>query len=112
MFQNISGKALFIFFVSIVSFHSSKAQINFPTQSQYHYLKGSEAGGIPGTWVNPAFDDSSWSLGNAPFRYGDGTGGTVLDDMINNYTTFYMRTTFDALNIFDFFSTPGFIYSK
>jgi hypothetical protein len=101
VFQKISGKAIFILFVNIVSILSVRAQINFPTQSHYHYLKGSKAGGISGTWVNHDFDDSSWSLGNAPFRYGDGTGGTVFSDMQNNYTTIYLRTTFEASNIAD-----------
>jgi hypothetical protein len=76
-----------------------EAQINFSLQSEYKYLKGSEASGIPDTWMNTNYNDSQWNLGNAPFRYGDGTGGTVLSDMQNNYSTIYLRTTFNATNI-------------
>lgn len=77
----------------------SISQISFPTQSEYAYLKGSQAASLAANWMAPGFDDSSWSIGNAPFRYGDGTVGTVLGDMINNYSTFYLRSTFNAYNI-------------
>ena len=55
------------------------AQINFEFQSQYKYLKGSQAAGISSEWKNSVFDDTGWSTGNAPFWYGDGTGGTELN---------------------------------
>jgi len=46
--------------------------------------------------MTAGFDDSNWSESNAPFRYGDGEGGTVLNDMRYNYSTLYLRTTFNA----------------
>jgi hypothetical protein len=75
------------------------AQIDFNFQSQYRYLKGSEAAGLSPDWKNTVFDDSGWSTGNAPFWYGDGTGGTELTDMQGSYSTLYMRTTFDAVDV-------------
>lgn len=63
------------------------AQIDFSYQSSYKWLKGSDAATLPNTWKNPGFDDSGWSSGNAPFRYGDGTGGTELIDMKDLYST-------------------------
>ena len=70
------------------------AQIDFTYQSEYSYLKGRDAASLPGTWMNPGFDYSGWSRGKAPFRYGDGTGGTEIADMLNGYTSIYMRSVF------------------
>jgi hypothetical protein len=75
-----------------------RAQISFSFQQEYQYLKGSQASGIPSDWMDPGFDDSGWSAGNAPFWYGDGTGGTELTDMSNTYSTMYMRAEFSATN--------------
>ena len=74
------------------------AQVDFNFQSQFKYLKGSEASLLPYNWMFPAFDDSPWSTGNAPFWYGDGSGGTVFTDMQHNYPTVYLRTSFTAEN--------------
>ena len=96
--QKITGVILFSVFITI----SAKAQISFPSASAYRYLKGIDAASLDAGWMNPGFDDSSWDIGNAPFWYGDGSGGTELTDMINNYSTLYLRSTFnatDAVNI-------------
>jgi len=65
----------------------TEGQIDFSTGSGYKYLKGSAAASLPGDWMTDTYNDSGWSQGNAPFRYGDGTGGVLLGDMINNYST-------------------------
>jgi hypothetical protein len=67
------------------------AQIDFTYQSEYFYLKGKDASSLPVNWMAPSFDYSLWIKGKAPFRYGDGAGGTELTDMQNNYTTIYLR---------------------
>lgn len=77
----------------------TRGQVDFSTGSSYRYLKGSGAGSLPADWMTDTFNDSGWSLGNAPFRYGDGTGGLVLNDMINNYSTLYLRSTFNAFSV-------------
>ncbi|MBN1118831.1 MAG: CotH kinase family protein [Bacteroidales bacterium] len=76
-----------------------KAQINFPEGSSYKFLKGSEALSLSSNWMQPGFDDSSWPTASAPFWYGDGSGGTEITDMMNAYSTFYLRTTFDAATV-------------
>jgi hypothetical protein len=86
----------FIVFISLCGIASG--QIQFDINSGYKYLKGSSAAGIQGDWMTSSFNDSGWSQGNAPFRYGDGTGGTLLSDMMNNYSTLYLRTTFNAFS--------------
>ncbi len=72
------------------------AQIEFSYHSNYRYLKGKDAASLPGSWKDASFDDTSWLQGNAPFRYGDGAYGVELTDMLNSYTTLYMRSTFEC----------------
>ena len=76
-----------------------QAQVNFPLNSEFKYLKGIEAGDLAANWNTAAFDDASWASGQAPFWYGDGANGTLLDDMENSYPSFYLRTTFTASSV-------------
>ena len=78
---------------------SLNAQINFSTQSKYKYLKGNNAASLSASWITSDFDDSLWLSGAAPFRYGDGSGGTELDDMTGNYSTIFLRSTFTVENL-------------
>lgn len=92
----------FVFTFLVIAFLTSattQAQISFNAQSTYKYFKGSEATGLASNWYVSGFDDSAWNLGNAPFRYGDGSGGTELSDMQNNYSTVFLRSEFTADNI-------------
>ena len=75
---------------------AASAQVNFTYHSAYQYLKGKDAAGLSAGWMTAAFDDQGWASGNAPFRYGDGTGGVELTDMMNNYSTLYLRSTFEC----------------
>jgi hypothetical protein len=84
--------------ISLLSFHLC-AQIDYGTQSSYKYLKGIDAVDIPSDWIALDFDDAVWPVADAPFRYGDGTGGTELTDMQGSYSTLYLRSTFTASNI-------------
>ena len=84
---------MFLLFVSTLS-PELYAQIDFTYQSEYSYLKGRDAASIPDTWMNPGFDYSGWTRGKAPFRYGDGTGGTELSDMQTAIQVFTFRSVF------------------
>ncbi|MBN1116199.1 MAG: hypothetical protein JXA77_03275 [Bacteroidales bacterium] len=75
------------------------SQIVFPSQSTYKYLRGNEAQSLGTNWVNPDFDDSFWDEGSAPFRYGDGEGGSELSDMNGNYSTLFLRSKFEVNNL-------------
>ena len=75
------------------------AQIDFPSGSSFKYLKGNATTATPAELLAATFDDSAWATGLAPFRYGKGTGGTVLNDMKNVYTTFFLRTSFTAQKV-------------
>jgi hypothetical protein len=96
MIKRILPALVILFFILNIPAYG---QVNFSFGSQYTYLKGSQAGTLSGDWISPGFDDSGWSVANAPFRYGDGSGGTEISDMMNNYTTFYMRSEFTATGI-------------
>ncbi len=76
-----------------------EGQVQYDFGSGYKYLKGSEASALPSGWMNIDFDDSGWNSGSAPYRYGDGTGGTLLSDMINSYPTVYLRSKFNAYSV-------------
>jgi len=90
-----------LFFIAafLLTFSGAYGQIDFPVGSEFRYLKGKDAAGLAAGWMNSSFDVSGWGLGNAPIRYGDGTGGTVLGDMQNDYSVVYLRTTFSAFNV-------------
>jgi hypothetical protein len=84
--------------LSMMLFPDLSGQIEFTYQSDYYYVKGKDASSLPGSWMNPGFDYSGWTKGKAPFRYGNGTGGTELTDMQNSYTSVYLRSTFECSN--------------
>jgi hypothetical protein len=78
------------------------AQVIIDWNSQWSYFKGTQEPSQPNTlWRGTGFNDSAWPKGNAPFRYGDGSVGTLLTDMMNNYTTFYIRKEFIINNTDD-----------
>jgi hypothetical protein len=90
---------LYLILFSMLFFtENSKAQISFPFQSSWKYLKGKDAASLTPQWVNPLFDDLSWNTGKAPFRYGDGALGVELTDMMNSYTSLYIRSSFTCVN--------------
>ncbi len=50
-------------------------------------------------WRNAAFDDSSWSSGNAEFGYGDGDEVTTVgfgNNVLDKYETTYFRKSFNV----------------
>lgn len=77
----------------------ASAQINLNPSSSYKYLKGIDAANLPDNWMTSDYNSSGWATGNMPFRYDIGSGGTLLDDMQNNYSTLYLVSTFNAQNI-------------
>ena len=68
-----------------------------PRNASWQYLKGTAEASAPvDAWRLTGFDDSSWNTGSPPIRYGDGVGGTILDDMRGNYTSVFMRRSFNV----------------
>ena len=99
MAVNEKYRSLFVSFLFLALIKSTlNAQIDFSYQSDYYYLRGKDAVSLPATWNKPGFDCSAWSRGKAPFRYGNGEGGTDLSDMQNSFTTFYLVSEFECQN--------------
>jgi hypothetical protein len=85
--------------ISLCFIGKSFAQIQFNYGSAFNYLKGVDAANLSADWYKSNFNDSGWAKGNAPFRYGKGTGGTQFLDMQNSYSTIYLRSSFNAQSI-------------
>jgi len=43
---------------------------------QWHYMVPDAS--TPSNWVEPNFDDASWSVGNGGFGFGDADDGTII----------------------------------
>jgi len=82
--------------MSTALFQHVCAQIDFAQGSTYKFLKGNAATVSPAELLTASYNDSGWGSGPAPFRYGKGAGGTVMADMRNLYSTFFLRTNFTA----------------
>ena len=71
----------------------------FSRGSKWNYYKGNDhPSGGDLEWTEVDFDESDWLNGKSPFRYGDGSGGTLLSDMPNKYTTVFFRKFFTVAN--------------
>src|SRR5687767_9186230 len=80
---------------------STHAASVFPTNSTWSWFKGRTEASTPVTaWRQINFDDSSWLAPSpTPFYYGESlTGGTVITDMINQYSCIFLRKTFVVSN--------------
>ncbi len=71
-------------------------QTLIPTQSAWHYFKGTQEASNPTTaWRAEAFDDAGWPSGALPIGYDPALAlGTRLDDMRYGYTAVFLRRTF------------------
>lgn len=73
-----------------------------PADGEWRWRKGTNEASAPdpAAWRRPAFNDSAWSVGNAPFWYGDAhpAPGTLLSDMSGGYTCVFLRRSFLVSN--------------
>jgi len=69
--------------------------------ASWRWSKGTNEVSNPTTlWRAPAFNDTSWAVGPAPFHYGEGlAGGTLLSDMRSNYSCIFLRVPFVITNV-------------
>ena len=67
----------------------------------WRYRRGTAEASAPASaWRQLTFDDSAWAESSAPIGYGAevaAAGGTVLGDMRYNYTSVFVRRTFDVV---------------
>ncbi len=84
--------------------------VYFEMAQEWRFFQGTaEPSGRTLDWTQPQFDDSTWSSGLAPFGFGNSPPfGTDLSQlqppMQDNYTTLYLRTTFEIPELADVFS--------
>ncbi len=79
---------------AVSSVHSA---VLIPTEATWSYWTGLEAPSLEAPfWVEKGFVDASWQKGSAPFRYGDGSGGTLIEGMQNTFSTFFIRRSFQV----------------
>lgn len=64
----------------------------------WSYRKGTSEASTPiDSWRQPQFNENnSWLTGQTPIGYGDNDDNTELADMQGNYTSVYLRHTFDV----------------
>jgi hypothetical protein len=69
-----------------------------PNDPSWHFRKGtSEASSPVSAWRNLSFvEDSTWTVGQTSIGYGDDDDHTILADMINNYSSVFLRRTFSV----------------
>jgi hypothetical protein len=69
------------------------------SNSTWRYFKGTSEASDPTTaWHNLNFNDTSWLAGAGTIGYGENFIATPLNDMLNNYTTVFLRKTFVVTN--------------
>ncbi|MEM7232739.1 MAG: lamin tail domain-containing protein, partial [Planctomycetota bacterium] len=63
----------------------------------WKYFKGTEEpSDPPDAWRQPDFDDAAWLEGATPIGFGEDDEATVLEDMEDNYLTFFCRKEFEV----------------
>jgi hypothetical protein len=85
---------------------TSSAVVLFESASAWRWKRGTNEASAPVTaWRLSAFDDSLWAESSAPFLYtfspseppfweGGDFAGTLLNDMVGNYLSVYLRKSF------------------
>jgi hypothetical protein len=92
--------ALLVLFLCLGGPSTAQVAVLIPLGSQFRYTKGPAEPSSPSSaWRTLGFNDSTWALGRTPFYYDTGsdyTGNTLLNDMRNQYTTVFLRRTFNV----------------
>ncbi|MEC9131041.1 MAG: hypothetical protein VYE02_06655, partial [Verrucomicrobiota bacterium] len=86
-----------LWLVMVAGVSNARSAILIPTGATWSYWPGEEAPSLQAPfWVEANFSDANWQEGPAPFRYGDGEGGTLIEGMQNTYSTFFIRRSFQV----------------
>src|SRR5689334_16679959 len=64
-----------------------------PAAAIWRYFPGRSEASSPDhtAWREPGFDDTTWASGPAPFFFGEPFSGTELPDMLNHYSSVFLR---------------------
>jgi hypothetical protein len=83
-----------------VQLTDSSAFTFVPDGAQWRYFKGqAEPSAETGAWRMIDFDDTDWLVGHTALGFGEGFLTTNLTDMRGNYSTVYLRKTFEASSL-------------
>ena len=86
---------VFLAVLSIISL--TQAEVLIERGSEWKYFKGTgQPVSAKYSWWDTRFTDSTWANSTAPFRYGDGQGGTLLRNMQRRYSSLFLRRTFET----------------
>ncbi len=81
----------------------SNSFVLLPDGATWRYFKGlAEPSAVQGAWRQLDFDDSAWLSGPLALGFGEAFLSTELADMRYNYTSVYLRRTFDITDITGF----------
>jgi hypothetical protein len=89
------------FLASSIVVQSADIVTMFSTNATWRLFKGRTEASAPdlAAWRTGSFDDTAFTSAPAPFTYGEGyTYGTDMSDMLNQYTCFFLRRTFEVTN--------------
>jgi hypothetical protein len=98
-------RLFFAFGALLLSFsvliQSAEAASLVATNTTWRLFKGRTEASSPVTaWRTNGFNDATFVNAPAPFTYGEGyTYGTDMSDMLNSYTCFFLRRTFEVTNL-------------
>ena len=85
---------VFLAVLSVISL--TQAEVLIERGSEWKYFKGTgQPVSAKYSWWDTRFTDSTWANSTAPFRYGDGQGGTLLRNMQRHYSSLFLRRTFE-----------------
>lgn len=74
-----------------------------PPGASWQFFRGFSSPSDPGeAWRRSDFEDGDWETGAEPFFYGEPLTGTELPEMRGNYTSVYLRHTFEIANPAEF----------
>ena len=86
-----------LWLVMVAGVSNARSATLIPTGATWSYWPGEDAPSLQAPfWVEANFSDANWQEGPAPFRYGDGEGGTLIEGMQNTYSTFFIRRSFQV----------------
>src|SRR5262245_52195489 len=91
-----SAHLFLIMVICLCALPGRTADLLVATNTAWKYFKGRSEPSTPiSAWRQLNFVDTTFTQGSTPFWYGDVfPGGTQLTDMLNQYTTLYLRRTF------------------
>ncbi len=83
-----------------VSYASIDASLDGPEivvagGATWRFFRGTREPSAGLHWTGLHFEDADWDSGSSGFGYGDADDTTLLDTMLDTYTTVYLRRTFD-----------------